>query len=247
MMVLLHVFDEAIHSLNSLLRGKIYKLNLMIIMGIGVVIALALFSPFILALLNANYNLTMSFFLGIIIAGLGLLLKEINWNTLRPIDLFHFILGVLIVIALDKQAIEVLDIETQPYFLQFMMILIIGIPIALALILPGISTSFMLLSFGAYELVLNAITQFKLGVIIPLLLGIMIGTIILTGFLEKQLRYHRHRLYIIIFGFITGSIVEMLRNMQDFAIQQLPAMLLLFFFGLILMLGIGMLRKQEQV
>jgi len=55
------------------------------------------------------------------------------------------------------------------------MILVAGIVIALALVLPGISTSHMLLVLGMYESMLTAITEFDVFYIGTLGIATLIG------------------------------------------------------------------------
>ncbi|AMC92885.1 hypothetical protein AOC36_02465 [Erysipelothrix larvae] len=243
MMILLNVFDEAIHSLSSLMRGKIHKLDLMVIMGIGVILALALFSPLLLSLLNRNYELTISFFLGVIAAGLLLFKREIDLRRVHAIDVVHLLLGIVIVLVLNHQASAFINLDTQADGVQFITLIIVGIPVAVALILPGISTSFLLLSFGAYEMVLTAITSFDLSILVPLAIGIVLGTVALTHFLENQLKKNRRRLYLIILGFIVGSVFDMFNQFKYYRVEEIPFMILLFMVGFVIMFAINYFNK----
>lgn len=80
--------------------------------------------------------------------------------------------------------------------------------LAIALILPGISISFMLLIMGIYEKVMNAIGSLDIFYLLPLIAGIVIGIFISTGLLEKAMMRYPQATYLIILGFILGSLPD---------------------------------------
>ncbi|MBQ9982071.1 MAG: DUF368 domain-containing protein, partial [Oscillospiraceae bacterium] len=80
--------------------------------------------------------------------------------------------------------------------------------LAIALILPGISISFMLLIMGIYEKVMNAIGSLDIFYLLPLIAGIVIGIFISTGILEKAMMRYPQATYLIILGFILGSLPD---------------------------------------
>ena len=59
----------------------------------------------------------------------------------------------------------------------FIWLFVGGVVIAVALILPGISGSFMLLILGLYNTVITAITDFNIPILIPIALGGIVGTV----------------------------------------------------------------------
>ena len=66
----------------------------------------------------------------------------------------------------------------------------------------------MLLALGLYDVTLNAINNFNVPFLIPLALGVFIGTIATTKTIEKLLQKHPKKTYMLILGFILGSLVE---------------------------------------
>lgn len=245
MMVLLGVFDEAIRSINLLIKGNFHKFDLMVVMGVGCLIALVAFSPLILTLLKGNYALTVSFFFGIILTGVILLYQEINHKTIQWKDLVYIAIGIAVVMLLDTKGAQFLKLEGENNWVRFVTLVIVGIPIAVALILPGISTSFLLLSFGLYETVLGAIIAVDFAIIIPLTIGIIVGTLLLTGYLERQLIHNKRRLYMIIIGFIFGSIFEMVEQMPVITITEIPLMITLCLVGMAVMFALNKIKEMK--
>ena len=243
MMILLGVFDESIRAINHLIKGKFHKFDLMVVMGLGALVALSVFSPLVLTLLNGNYALTVSFFLGIILTGVIVLYQEINDKSIQLKDFVYLVIGIVIVIALDTKGAQFLSLEGDNDVWRFITLVIVGIPIAVALILPGISTSFLLLSFGVYEMVLNAIITFDIAIVLPLALGVVLGTILLTGYLERQLTHNKRRLYMVVIGFIIGSIFEMFDQMPVLSLQEIPLMVILCLVGMVVMVAITKIKE----
>ena len=75
-----------------------------------------------------------------------------------------------------------------------------------AMILPGISGSFILLILGKYAYIFNAIGYFRLSVLLPFVLGIIAGLAAFSRFLSWLL----HRYYRGTMQFITGLLVASL-------------------------------------
>ena len=94
---------------------------------------------------------------------------------------------------------------TNPIFL-----LIIGLPLSFALVLPGISFSYMLLFFGVYEKFLAALSNFDIKFLFFLLIGTLFGYIMFTKILLMSLKHYKNETYTIILGFSFISFVFVL-------------------------------------
>ena len=74
-----------------------------------------------------------------------------------------------------------------------------------AMILPGISGSFLLLLLGLYFQILTAVKQFQLGIIIPFALGALIGLLLFTRLLKFLLQKYYNQTMAFLMGLILGS------------------------------------------
>ena len=83
-----------------------------------------------------------------------------------------------------------------------------GVVAATALILPGISFSHFLLILGMYDLLLDAIRSFDLAFLIPLGLGLLVGIVSFSRFLERVMGQFPKQTYLMILGFIIGSVAQ---------------------------------------
>ena len=61
---------------------------------------------------------------------------------------------------------------------------------------------------GMYQLTLDAIKRVDLVYLAPLLLGILLGTLLTAEILEREMKKHPQFTYMIIIGFMTGSLIQ---------------------------------------
>lgn len=88
----------------------------------------------------------------------------------------------------------------------FWFIFISGMVAISAMLLPGISGSFILLILRKYDTILNAIGHFNFMVLIPFGLGVLTGLVVFSRFLSWLLaRFYRPTLLVII-GVLIGSL-----------------------------------------
>ena len=85
-----------------------------------------------------------------------------------------------------------------------------GLLISIAFVLPGISVSQMLLMLGLYSGLLTAMRSFSLLPYIPLALGVLVGTVCVAKTMEYMIEKHHTVTYMVIFGFLIGSVPQLL-------------------------------------
>lgn len=84
-----------------------------------------------------------------------------------------------------------------------------GFIIAVGLVLPGISVSQMLYMLGIYETVIGNISSLNILPLIPLGAGVLGGIFLTTKVLERLMSRHPQPTYLIILGFMFGSLPEL--------------------------------------
>ncbi len=170
-------------------------------LGIGIIAAIILFSNIMHYLLENKVNQTYSTFIGLIIASVFILGRDINFKKIQNwiFIILGFIAGFLIVGLTSINA-------TQSVFLTF----ISGAIAITTMILPGISGSFMLVVLNQYEYIINAIKNFDIGVIAIFGLGAFIGLLLFTRFLNYLIKNHKIKTISFLTGLMAGSIKLMI-------------------------------------
>ena len=75
-----------------------------------------------------------------------------------------------------------------------------------ALVLPGLSGSFLLLSFGLYQTTMNAVSNFDLTYITLFGLGAILGLATVVKGLEWVLQHHHHLTLVVLAGVMLGAL-----------------------------------------
>lgn len=243
MMIILGVFDKSIEALSALISGKLLHIKLVIQLAIGGIIGLVLFSKSMLWALEKFPFAMAFFFLGIVLFGLSSIIKRVRWSEFKAYHILFLLGGGFLAFIMTFGESSALFEFGGSFIQKIIMILIAGIIIAVALILPGISTSFLLLALGLYEETLTAINNLDWGFILPLGIGVICGVLLTTKLLEYLMKEHPTPTYLAIIGFVLGSIGEIYPG-WPVAFDGKITSVIAFVLGAILMLLIQMLMRK---
>ncbi len=168
---------------------------LSVVVGIGIsVFSLARLLKY---LLETYPELIWSFFFGLIVASAIYVGKQIGrWNVSTVVSL---ILGVAVAYVITE--ITPAETTTATWF-----IFVSGAIAICAMILPGISGSFILLLMGKYAYIIGAVSDFKIGILLVFLAGAAIGIISFSNLLEWLLRKFHAQTIALLAGFMVGSL-----------------------------------------
>ena len=88
----------------------------------------------------------------------------------------------------------------------FFLLLVSGALGAIAMIIPGISGSFLLLAIGTYATVIGSVSDFNIPLMIPTAIGILIGLLVGAYLVRTLMEKVPCQTYGAILGLIIGSI-----------------------------------------
>lgn len=183
---------------------------------VGALAGMALLAKGVLSLLERYPMIVSYFFLGAVAGGIPLIcrqanIKKITWQApLWPLTGLFIVYGLaalpegLFAVGFSGNAAEGISFLPQ-YLFQFLG----GCILAVALILPGISVSQMLLMLGMYEPVMTAVSGLHFVSLIPLGLGAVLCTLLVTRLLGNAMQRHPQPTYLLILGFVLGSLGEL--------------------------------------
>ncbi len=150
-------------------------------------------------LLEFHPILIWSFFLGLILGGILLMVKQIKGK--RSLVIIAGLLGVLLAAGVGFLPVGE-DTSTLPY------LFLSGALAICAMILPGISGSFILVILGSYEPILQAVHQRDLKTIAVVGAGAIIGLLSFARILKWFFHRYPNTTLALMTGFIAGSIPE---------------------------------------
>lgn len=167
-------------------------------LGVGILTSLFSVLNLVHWLLETYPQLLWSFFLGLITASLFVLVRRQVWHRL---DAALMLAGALIAggVAFSTG----LELGVNPPTL------VLGGALAIsAMLLPGISGSFILLLLGLYPAVVEAVHQRDLVVVAWVAVGCAIGILVFSRFLNWILRRWHDRVMGFMLGFILGALIK---------------------------------------
>ena len=256
------VYKDLISALNNINLKNIFKdmfknfklnkFDFLSVLGLGIILSIILFSKLILFLLENYNNQISSFFFGLIICSVYVLLKKV-----KPIKIFDIILllfsGFIIYQLLKINAFEK-EIDITYVF-------ICGFLCSSAMILPGISGSYILLILEAYQFMLKKLNTIFLNdsdsylYIIAFVLGAIVGILIFSRVIKWLFKNFENKTLIIMIGFILGSITKIIPTenkdqgiiaIYDFFTNDM-SLVLWVFLGFLLIIILNTSSKKNEI
>ena len=205
--IIIGIYDRLIKAVSDILKKVRKNIFFLIQVAIGGITGILLFSKAVLFLTNEYYFPMMYFFIGAIFGSIPLMIKKADINMKNIYNILFVLVGVVVAIAvnfLPKSGLSVMPDSAVGYIMLFLS----GIIIAIALILPGISTSHILLVLGMYETVLSAVSDMNVVYIAILGGGVLAGVFSCTKILEKAMNKFPSQTFMAITGFVMASVYD---------------------------------------
>lgn len=214
--VLLGLYEELMEAFGAFFSSEGgWRRNLLFLLPVvlGVVIGTIGFAR-IIGFLLANYPLqTNLFFVGLIVGSLPHLVGRINRSVVRGRPLLCtglFIVGALSVLMMgladSPSATEPLtDTSTR----TLLIILLAAVVSSFALVIPGLSGSFILLLLGLYTTMQTAFSSLNWILIGVFVLGNLVGIALIARAIHWLLRRYHSLTYCVIIGLVLGSVASL--------------------------------------
>jgi putative membrane protein len=205
------IYEELVHSIKNINFSTISTLwkqglpafwkavngpFLLSVVG-GILISVLTLARILEYLLVNHPILIWSFFFGLIIGSAIFVARSIGkWNIGTVISLLAGIAVAWIITSITPAE------TSEAYWFIFLS----GALAICAMILPGISGSFILLLLGKYQFILSALNEGRIGIIAVLLTGALTGIIAFSHLLSWLLQKFHHLTIALLAGFMIGSL-----------------------------------------
>ncbi len=165
---------------------------------IGICFSVLSLAKLIETLLENHPILIWSFFFGLVLASIIYIAKQIKlWNIKCYLYLIFGLIFAYYITTLNP----VITQNSSPWFL-----FLAGMIAICAMILPGISGSFILVLLGAYKPILNAINTKDFFSIIIFMAGAVLGLLTFSRVLKWLFSKYKNYTLALLIGFIAGSL-----------------------------------------
>lgn len=166
----------------------------------GAATSILLLSKLVHFLIETQPIMLWSFFFGLVLASFVYVAKQVDkWNLVRCGML---ILGTLVAALISVSPSAQLAVTPLSLFFA-------GAIAICAMILPGISGSFILLLMGMYSYVIGAIKSFDFMSLGGFALGCLIGIMLFSRLLSWVLHHYHQATMALLSGFMLGALVKL--------------------------------------
>lgn len=214
--VILHAYEDLL-TLTSLEIKKI-RCRLKPLAGLcfGMIVGILVFAKIFTIIYEKFPIYTNFFFIGIILGSIPFLFQLVKNASAEktgfrvfPFIAFAvtFLLMLILFIAKRKYG-DMQNSVLELNFTQGVILFFVGIIGAIAMLIPGVSGSFVLLILGYYETVIRAVSNFQIPVLAIFGCGVLVGLVFGSRLLIRVLKTHGAIMYAGIFGLVLGSILQ---------------------------------------
>lgn len=186
------LFKDGIKSFWQAVNG-----TFLLVLVAGILVSVLSLARVLEYILINHPVLIWSFFFGLILASAVFVAKKIGrWNLQTGISMLVGAVAAFLITSISPAE------TTEAYWFIFLS----GALAICAMILPGISGSFILLLLGKYQFILNAVNEGKLDILAVLIIGAIVGIISFANLLSWLLKLYHHLTIALLAGFMIGSL-----------------------------------------
>ena len=232
--IIMGFYFDLIDAINNFKKNVRKNLIFLITLAIGVIAGILLFSSLMNFLLTHYSFPTMFFLIGLIAGIIPHIFAKVKTKgeALSFLDIVIIVVPFLVVAGLSFIKKDVSDIPNEELissisapFMVF--IFFAGILAAMALVIPGISGSFVLLLLGVYPIIIFSVSSIRVyfsdvsntalllnicKVLVPLAIGVISGGLCMVKLIGMLLSKYSRIVYSIILGLLTGSVFALFKD-----------------------------------
>ena len=204
---LVHAIKTGSAAIGSAARGRFEEASrhfravewrFLLVLLAGITLAVLSLARLIEHFLEEEPQNTAAVFFGLVVGSIVIAWPHVTMWTPRRITA-AIAVAVAAFAVLGLRSDEITDPANVAFFGA-------GAIAIIAMILPGISGSFILLMLGVYEAVLTAVNDRDFATVLVFLAGAIVGLAIFSTLLDRILRDHRDTVMAILLGLMTGSL-----------------------------------------
>ena len=208
--VIFGIYEKLLDAVLNFFKDIKQNIKFLFPIALGVGIGVLLFSNILNYLLYEFPIQTKSIFIGLIIGTIPSLVKEVNEKeTFKPQNVIYLLIALaigIVTVVLENKLYISSNIEDM----SFMYFVMCGAVMSLGIVVPGVSSTIILMLLGVYSVYLQSIANLYFPVLIPMGVGLILGSIIVMKLTKRLLEKYYGKTFYVIIGFTIGSIFVLL-------------------------------------
>ena len=217
MAMILGIYEQLVRSVNNLIgrgREKWESFRFLLFFCAGGLTGVLALSWVVVWLMKMYPVLVVFFFAGAVAGGIPVIFHEVKDTAFKWYYVPFLLGGIILVLLLQMIPPGLFEISQTRDLRGIFLQMIGGIIAAAALVLPGISVSHMLYVLGIYKGLMISLSTFDFLALIPFAIGVIIGVLLTARAVDYLFSRHKTPAYLIILGFVLGSVGELLAGVQ---------------------------------
>ncbi len=204
--VIFGIYETLLNCVLNFFKNIKYNFKILFPIVLGSLCGVILFGNFLKYVFYAYPIQTKFIFIGLILGSIPELLKKSHSKQdFKPCYLIYMIITFLIGIALVYLESK-LDISSSTNEYSYAFLILSGFLMSAGVIIPGISSTLILMLLGVYDAYLISVSSLYLPFLIPLGIGLIAGSIICMYLIKFLLNKYYIQTFYCIIGFTLGSI-----------------------------------------
>jgi len=204
--VIFGVYENLTRAIGNIFNDFWRKVTYLAPIGLGAGLGILVFSN-IFKYLFENYNTQVRYlFVGLMAGTFPSLFKTANREGFRWMYVVPLLisLSISIIFSIYEDTIINTIPHDEPDLIQ---LIIYGIIVAIGTVIPGLSSSVMLIYINAYDFVLEAMATLDFSALIPMGIGFVLCFFVLFKIISFMFDRAYGLTYYTILGFVLGSII----------------------------------------
>ena len=215
--VVFGIYEKLLNSILNFFKDWKNNIKFLTPFIFGGLTGLIIFSNIILFLFESYPEITSFTFIGLILGCIPSIFKICNSKEnfkLHYILFFivSFIIAILLIL-LENALSSNIGIYSGDSF-SFEFLLLAGFLMSAGVIVPGVSSTIILMLLGVYETYLYAVSIVNFRILLPMGIGLLIGGFLCMKLIQFLLNKYHSQTYYSILGFVIGSIFILVPNIE---------------------------------
>jgi putative membrane protein len=209
LLVIMGLYEKTINALGALFKHFKKNVKFLLPVCLGMACGVLLFSK-IVDFLLANFETPTRFaFLGLVLGTIPLFYRQVRKKGFRNRYYFVMLIAGLAGLMLFGMNRALFPQITDPNFFQKVLL---GVAVAGSSIVPGVDSAVIMSSLGLYELYVSSIANLDMSVLLPALIGLVLGAAAISAGMNFLLK----KAYTLTFSIIFGLFISIIPNiLQD--------------------------------
>lgn len=236
LMISFNLYDKAIEAITSFFDNPKNNFWFLFKLFVGVMIGVVFFSKLVSYFISNYYLYTISLFIGLILGGVSVIKREINGKRSSYILMLISFLGMLWFSFANFTNVYILKNSV----IDILVFLLAGLLEAIGTILPGVSSTALLMIIGIYPYYIEILSNLlnvsyildSLYFLLPFGIGLVGGVVVISLVVNYLFKYYKENTFAIIFGLSISTIVSLLLDIVPFISNILSLVVVILLMGI---------------